>query len=518
MKNGASLSGLAFDRSITSSSLINRGALALATLFLLLVLSPSLINLSVGLGENIDSYLIWRNGSTFLNFGSFERSRSWGYPLYELIAYRLIGMGPIAAKLYSLFWSACASVFAYRLLRWEGLPSKAAGLGALAFAWMPCTIISGNTLLETSQSTALGLLTLFTARRYFTTRATKDLLIALFACALAMATRPCHFVSFASLVLVAALFRMTSLPRLALFSGVAALFAIAPYLTLYGSMPWYKGISIIETGDPLTIKLMKTAIGYAAVVGLPAWLVVTAFFATRFRALSVRSSITPWNVFFILFSALYLLRFILLPDEIEYFHAWGAGLILFAVARMHSSRWKYAVVFAVALPNLAQLHFFDRTPNGEVLFSPGLSPGAILQDRDGRLVKEFTRTEFMPLAQKEWEQEGCQGVTRVEPLHLFSESFPIVEGPSCVFTSLKWYARIRDQVFPSQGLSMEKFLSGYPRTVIMHHIPTDRGWRRFLKYREAYPLSSELLRFNVKKAGTSLVNHPDRPLWLGAGN
>jgi hypothetical protein len=498
---------------------MERSKWAIATLFLILMLSPSLINLAVGLGENIDSYLMWRGGTAFLESTFFGRSRSWGYPLYEFVAYRLLAFGPLTAKFYSLFWSACGSLFAYRLLRWEGLAPKPAWLGALAFAWMPCTIISGNTLLETSQSTALGLLTLLTTRRYFTTRVTKDLLIAFLFCAVAMGTRPCHFISFASLVLVAALFRMVSLPRLALYSSLTFFLAMIPYLTLYHSMPWFQGISIIHTGDPLAIKAVKTAIGYAAVIGLPAWLVLIAFASKRAPLLLPRkTAFTPWNCFFVIFTALYLFRLFFLPDEIEYFHVWGAALILFAAARMNSIRWQYALIIAVALPNLVQFHIFDRAPDGAVVVSPGVSPGAILQDRDGRLLKEFTRTEYLALAQKEWNQEGCQGVSTVEPIQIFSESFPIAEGPTCVFTSLKWYARIRDQVFPDQKLSMESFLAQYPRTVIMHQIPTDRGWRRFLRYEEVYPLSPEQLRFNVKKVGMSLVGHPQRSLWLGAGN
>ena len=64
--------------------------------------------------------------------------------------------------------------------------------------------------METAQSVALGLLTLFAVRTYIKTKRDHHLALAFVASGLAMATRPCHVISYFSFIAVLLVHRFVS--------------------------------------------------------------------------------------------------------------------------------------------------------------------------------------------------------------------------------------------------------------------------------------------------------------------
>ena len=60
---------------------------------------------------------------------------------------------------------------------------------------------------------------------------------------------------------------------------------------------------------------------------------------------------------------------------------------------------------------------------------------------------------------------------------------------------------MRDFVLPDRGSSIETILNEYPQTVLIHSVPTDRGWRRFFKFENVFPVRQEFFRFSVIPGG-----------------
>ena len=88
--------------------------------------APTLINIKIGIGENIDTYLVWQNAQIFTRDGHYYGSRSWGFPLYELFAYPLLVGLALWPKIYSLFWFILSLGFVYLLLLTEGVSKRRA--------------------------------------------------------------------------------------------------------------------------------------------------------------------------------------------------------------------------------------------------------------------------------------------------------------------------------------------------------------------------------------------------------
>ena len=477
---------------------------------------PTFINIKYGIGENIDAYSILDRARSFAGNGVYLRSRSWGYPLYEVVAYPLLNWGGItAAKLYSLAWLAASVGLAALKLRLDDIPTTQLWAGVAAFAWLPCTIISGNSVMETSQSLALGLAGVYFFLTFLKQGHEKQLIVAMILTGLALGTRPCHVILLASIVTTLTLFRLVSFPRLLALTALSSVLGFAPYFFLYHSLPWQPGLSIIDTGDPMSMKLVKTVIGYIAVLGIPAWAVLMAAGIRHLsRAKSISTlNITPWGVFYTLVTLLYLIRIMLLPDEIEYAYFWGSLTLLFFIPKLPSRSWVVILAFASALPNFVQLHFFDRGQNGAVISSWGFSVGAIEQDRQYRQSREFMRSDYMSMVDQQWNATGCTG-PRPQWTSFFAEGFPFSTSANCEFVSLKWYARMRDYVFPSQGRQMERFLLRYDKTLLIHSFPTDRGWRRFLKFEQVFPIRPEMLQFKIHLAKSAVTGLEERKFWL----
>lgn len=478
-------------------------------MLLFFCLLPVLLNFFDGFGENIDSYLIFNIAENWWETG-YIKSRSWGFPAYELFSYPLIYFfGVYAGKLFSFSWVGLSVFIFYRHLKQYHRSRWALYFGPIAFAFLPCTVISGNTVLETAQGVSLALFCLYFAHRTLIFSRAQDLFLAFAFGALAATTRLDYIIlvaAFSFTLLIFGYFKPQVIGLLFLLSGVMVL---APYLLLYDSNPFSVGFQIINTRDPVWMRLIKAGMGYAAVIGLPAFAVLLSFFLswlrekvpkeTQSKTSQISLNITPFGLFFLITSPFYLIRMVLLPDEIEYIYPYAVFLLIMIFGNLRNPTKMAFLTLALALPNIFQVHLFSRSETGKIAFQPGFSPGVFEQERQRRLLNEFIRTDFPPIAQRQADQLGCQSL-KITPYDVFTEKFPKATQADCVLASVKWYSRMRDYVFPNQDRNMERLLGRYKIGIIVHSLPTDRGWRRFLEFEPSFPVKTEYLTFRTHPA------------------
>ena len=126
-----------------------------------IAISLASINISYGIAEDQDGHIIYKRAMEFKERG-YQKSRSLGNPAYELIAYPLIRcFGTGVAKIYSLLCYVLASIFLFMILRNINNDKIICFLGTMCFTVIPVSIISGNTILETSQGIFLAILGIY---------------------------------------------------------------------------------------------------------------------------------------------------------------------------------------------------------------------------------------------------------------------------------------------------------------------------------------------------------------------
>ncbi len=459
---------------------------------LALAILPCFYNFSIGVGENIDSYLILNNALNFSSAG-YVKSRSWGVPLYEGVVYPLIyHFGITAGKFYSLLWVAVMLSGVHSFLKMSNVSAFQTRLGCLAIALLPCTIIAGNSILETSQGACFAVLTTVSLMKFLSQRTYKLLLLTFLFAILATATRPAYAILLISLTLVLLFDKKSSIKLVLTLFIFSILLAAMPYLLFY--KPFHslsESFRILNTGDPSWMRIVKSAIGFAAVLGLPAWGIITAsaFFERSTWKMRVQSS--PMNVFFICVSICYVVRMLLLPDEIEYIYFWSVAFLMWIFGTPMSNKYTVIILFGIALPNVVQAYFFQRQENGSVGINFGFTSGVFEQERQKRALNEYVRKDFAISAAQAIRSLGCDPA-EINSSDIFIEKFPYGYDPTdnCILTSIKWFARMRDVVLPSQGAEMAEFISHYNKKLIVHPLRRDRGWRRFLRFYKAYPVEN----------------------------
>ena len=244
-------------------------------------------------------------------------------------------------------------------------------------------VISGNTLLETSQGLLLGIAALSLYARCLE-RVSPGRLAALGAVlGLATATRP-DYALLAAAMALALLGRVRPPWRGALLGAACfALCGLLPYALYWRAI---RGATVV-LADPLGQRLLRAGVSALQLLGPAAWAVLAAgWWRHRQRP---GQTLDGWGALLLIAAVLYGIRLVLLPDELEYLLALVPLLLVMLVrgggnARW-SARWLAALALALALPNLVQVHLLAADADGVRYLSPGLSPGAIWQDRAARL-------------------------------------------------------------------------------------------------------------------------------------
>ena len=496
---------------------------------LLLAVLPIFCNFNVGYAENMDSLAIVERASEFVQHGRFLPSRSWGYPVYELLVYPLVGRGwYTAGKIFSLVWVFITLRTTFVFVQREKVNRTLGAVAVVAVGWMPCTLISGNTILETAQSTALALLSVFwMVRSLSNARAhSRDSWIAYAFCALAIGSRPDHIIEWAAFTFTLFLFRPESRRSILVAAAVGLSVSIGFFQILY-SEPLVSVTRLVDTGDDPAIRAAKWLIEFVAILGVPAWVGATIYGVRIYRR-DNRSHVQtvsrvidyfkgrPADFLYFLVTAGYFVRIALLPDELEYAYFWSVYTVVWSLSKNRRIAFAIPFAFLLALPSVVQIHLFARDPIGRVRWSPGLDPGALVQDRDGRRRMDYFSGPLLAAADREWRRAQCTG----EPprsADFLAENFPNDALPdgACEFASVKWYARFRDRGVAARGQSIREFSTLQNKTLFLHDFPTDRGWRRLLKFEPLIQVSEEAIKFSRRPPHSAVGEARDLCFWTG---
>lgn len=352
-----------------------------------------------GYSGDLDGHFIVQEASQLGEKG-LSPSRSWGFPAYEILIYHVIAYGGLfAAKLVSLAFFLLSEVFLFLSLERVGSGRIKAFLGTLCYGLLPISIISGNTILETSQGLFFATASLYGWLVYLSRKEPQPLFLTAISLGLATSTRP-DYILLSGAIFLATLIFAKPLVRHAFFAGILwALGAFVPYLA-YRDSPFTRQVFL---ADPFWMLLGRAALGFIVLFGFPGWAYLIATLLTyrqRLRAaLKSNPFFRPSLTLTLLCLGFYLPRFILLPDEIEYI-AILAVLILFTVAQIEiPARNLLVLLCLLLLPNFVQIYLFESSSTGNITFHPGFTVGAIIQDRRARLRLEYQDQVILPMAE-----------------------------------------------------------------------------------------------------------------------
>ncbi|MEN6480380.1 MAG: hypothetical protein ABFD20_12195, partial [Anaerolineales bacterium] len=364
-------------------------------------LALALINLPVGLSGDLDGYFVAEKAAAWGAQG-WAPSRGWGFPAYEAAIYPLVyWFGPWAGKLYALahYLGAVALFYGLALrVQRERPPSVPRAVAAtLALVAVPIVIISGNTLLETSQGLFWGLAALSVASRYLERPSVGHLVALALALGVATATRLDAVLLAAAIALTLWRYARPTLGQAAVAVALFALSGLAPY-ALYREA-WRTATVVLP--DPLGQRALRAGVGVVQVLGPLGWAALVGVGWWRWRH-GLRPPPGAWEWLFGVAVALYGLRFVLLPDELEYLILLVPLLLLVCTQRGWTTRQLATLAVALCCANLFQVYVLAADVDGARHLALGISPGAIWQDRTARLRLDYVYstlpTQFDELA------------------------------------------------------------------------------------------------------------------------
>lgn len=359
----------------------NAAALAGAAL----VLTAGLGGLRLGFAEDVDSLGIARSAEAILA-GGYERSRVLGVPLYELIAAGLMGLGGVMfVNLASLLFTLGAVGFLWAALRRAG--GKGAAFALLAASASPLVLINASAMMETSLLALCVSAGLWAAVAAAATGERRLVIAAALAGSLATAVRPDAALFALALGASLAFEQRQSWKKawetLAWFAGFGLL-AIGLYGLMNGGFAFLDQVAVSK--DNAGRSLARAVLGAATVLGLFGAVVLAVTLGRVARdpedawLRAARASPAARVALLIAITAglLYGLRFLALPDELEYLLP--AFLALCVALGAFAGRLTCAL-FAMSLlvANVAQIALFERRGE-EVRAAVSLQPGALVQD------------------------------------------------------------------------------------------------------------------------------------------
>lgn len=440
----------------------------------------ALINFPFGFAEDPDAYLVFQNALEFPEEG-YERSRTWGFPSYEILVYPMIHyLGVSYAKLYSLVFYVLASMVLFSTLQRLGADPLRSFLGALCFVVLPTSIVNSNTVMDTSQGIFFAILGLYFYVRFHASRRNMDFFLTVAALGLATSTRPDYVLLSASVALTILIFDKASLRNVVLGTAVWAMFALLPF-AIYGDV-FLSSSVVLE--DPLTRKLFRTAFGYAALFGIPATTLIALWTVRNYKDwFTLAKRVFRDNVLFLFVASavLYTIRFAMLPDEPEYILVL-VPIFICVMMKLDIRRVSLIILLiAIAIPNLIQVHLFDRTDIGELVADVGVSPGAIAQDRSVRLQNEYINTELAELMDVTARSYGF-------------EEYAVLPRSQAGKLVIMSEEMLRHYSVGRAGGEYYRALASNRVKVVVYPMPTYRGWQQFIEFEQWRKVGSDDFR------------------------
>jgi hypothetical protein len=318
----------------------------------------------LGWGTDRDSLRVVRAAQGILQ-GHYERSRSFGFPLHEAASALAYAAGGLTgANLASALVTMLGILLALRLVGVVA-PGRV-GVASVALCGSPLLLTNASAAIDFGWSFAAAMGVLLATRR----SAWAWLFVSVAALLL---IRPDN-VLFAAAVCLS-LFgagRRRGLRACVACAG-ACLVAMSVYLTLNKTQVFLTGVS---TSRPWDARLARACVLAAASLGpggvLAAALVVRCRPGDADAGLLARTALWSW--------ALYVPRFVALPDQVEYLILPVETTIL-AACVVASSRLVWGMAALVCLPDVVTLSLFQRhEETGALSVRPALQWGAVPQD------------------------------------------------------------------------------------------------------------------------------------------
>jgi hypothetical protein len=408
--------------------------------------------------------------------GSYLPSRSFGVPLYELIAallYRATG-SLTAVNCYSLVLAIASLVlFAGLLDRSLSVARRSLALGG--FALNPLVLINSSAVIEWMQMTLLLVILLASAKAWLDHRRTLHLFGYGFSSALLVLTRPDMAVMCLALLL-ALLWETRCDSRCAVQLVVANLVAGLATATIFVVIN--HGVDFIAQGnvlsdDPLLRRFGVATMGTINIFGPLGMVVITflGFNLVRRTLFRDQTDISWWGRLFLVTGPLFIARFILVPDKLEYVLPLVV-VVLLAVAHERLSLTSVAVVaFSLILTSAVCVSLFQRT-DGTDRFTVAIhaNRGAVAQEWEAtRYDRLLTSRRFLDtLADVVYAGESPpRPQLHVNEIGLFSDADDLVVGEEQLyrldnerFTSLKSKRKAYRRIYICDG-SLIGFLPGW---------------------------------------------------------
>ena len=329
-----------------------------------------------GLSADADGELIWQAASHLRDTGEYVRSRTSGFPLYELLVASLQGLGLTLEHINGV--STC---LAATTLWWVGgwVPDqprwRMTFLRLMLVLW-PVFLISSGEAMET----ALALMLAVALVRRVLQRPVLGVSHALLALMLVLSRLDAALLVMA-IAAVAAWRRDCSPWQACLWLGGTGLASLAAYWTLNDGMGFLSG-QMLGLDDPLR-RLIRAAAGVVNAFQLTGLVLMGLFIMSLWRqhALNGRLQSSHLGSLALATSCFYLPRFIALPDEIFYL-AIPVLLWMAAAIPAVSPRWASALIMLGVLQSSFSLALFERLPGSadRLVFRPALVAGPLWQE------------------------------------------------------------------------------------------------------------------------------------------
>jgi hypothetical protein len=347
--------------------------------------------LGLGMATDYDSRAILEISIPAILDGGYAPSRSLGFPLYEGIAAVLYAAGGLTlVNAFSLVLTVGFGLLTVDILRRSRGPL--AGLAAVAILFLPIVLINATIMMETALTLLLSAAMVHFAMKVVESEKPAPVVGLALVSALAILTRPDNVLAVAAVHLA-----LLSMPRShrawVCASGIGAVAAAAGiYVFLRGGIATFAPTTATMMSDAsLPRKAARAALMMAHAVTLPgsvAVLGLMAIWLRRLRPAAIR--VAPLIVRIALVSVvLYVPRFVLLPDELEYL-AIPVVFVLMAMALLPARPANVALygllALVIAASNVVQVSLLQRRAGGGDAYSivPSLQPGALLQDWTAR--------------------------------------------------------------------------------------------------------------------------------------
>jgi hypothetical protein len=338
----------------------------------------------LGLGHDLDSRAIFERSVPAILQWSYVPGRSFGNPLYELVAAWLYAAGGIVlANSYSIVLALASLGIFHHLLR--GTDEWSRAFAMFGFCLSPVFLTNAYAFGEWMQTFFFTLCLFWATARWLETTSYRDLTLYAAFSALLVLTRPdAAFICIC--VFVALLWQLNLHPRrsLELFvaSAVAGAATVAIIVAINHGFGFLEGLAFDDNNTWLR-SVFIASLGVCTVFGFAGVVIVLgcAVFLLR-RAFSASAgTLTFWSRLFLVSLILGFGRYILLPQKLEYIFYLLVLAFLMMTHENISRLWIGLLSLSVMMPTFFAPSLFQRVGADDHLYvRPHLDRSAILQD------------------------------------------------------------------------------------------------------------------------------------------